>query len=186
MFKIKYEIFEDDVEELRVMDMLTFDKEYNQIYGSFTVTFGGHDFIPYPPDHIPLSAKRLYSELILTYFELLNEAVTLLVHHHYIAIKYIENNSTWLELRVEKDCIKVSELECEIGPSWNSLICTEEKYFTDAKFGSFHDITILKEQFENEVKEKTQMFIEEIKCMNPMIVESKFFKRIFYYSAKML
>ncbi|WP_068986867.1 hypothetical protein [Lysinibacillus xylanilyticus] len=72
MFEIKYEIFEDDVEELRVMDMLTFDKEYNQIYGSFTLTVGGHDFIPYPPDHIPLSAKRLYSELILTYFELLN------------------------------------------------------------------------------------------------------------------
>ncbi len=89
-------------------------------------------------------------------------------------------------MQVEKDCIKVSELECEIGPSWNSLICTEEKYFKGAKFGSFHDITILKEQFENEVKEKTQMFIEEIKCMNPMIIESKFFKRIFYYSAKML
>ncbi|MFJ8459466.1 hypothetical protein ACIQ57_10075 [Lysinibacillus xylanilyticus] len=50
MFEIKYEIFEDDVEELRVMDLLTFDKEYNQIYGSFTLTVGGHDFIPYPPD----------------------------------------------------------------------------------------------------------------------------------------
>lgn len=37
MFEIKYEIFEDDVDELRELDILTFDKEYNQIYGVFTI-----------------------------------------------------------------------------------------------------------------------------------------------------
>ncbi|WP_078410778.1 hypothetical protein [Priestia abyssalis] len=178
MINIKYEIFEDDVEELRIIDVLTFDKEYHQIYGLFTLTVGEHNFIPSPPDNIPLSAKRSYSELILTHFKLLNETVSLLDTNGYVALKYIENDSQWLELKVEKDLIKVSELKYEIRTSLDSFICTEEKFLRGAKYGSFKEITVLKKQFENEVKKKTRLFLEEIKSINPVLLESKFFNRI--------
>ncbi|MFJ7914331.1 MULTISPECIES: hypothetical protein [unclassified Lysinibacillus] len=178
MFEIKYEIFEDDVDELRELDILTFDKEYNQIYGLFTLNVDGHNFIPYPPDNIPLSAKRIYSELILTHFKLLNDVVTLLDHHNYIALKYIENNSSWLELKIKNDLIKVTKRDCEIGSSLNSLICIEDKFLRGAMYGSFHDIPIIKEQFTNEINNKTKMFIEEIKSINPNILKSIFFKSL--------
>jgi hypothetical protein len=178
MFKIKYEIFKDDIEDLRVMDVMTFDGEYKQIYGLFTLTVGEHDFIPYPPDNIPLSAKRIYSELILTHFKHLNELVKLLDTHHYVALKYIENATTWLELKVEKDLIIISELEYEARTSLDSLLCTDGKLLRNAKYGSFEQITVLKKHFENEIKNKTQLFIEEISSINPVLLESKFFKQI--------
>ena len=43
VFEIKYEIFEDAIEELKTIDVGLFDKEWHQIYGSFTLVVGGHD-----------------------------------------------------------------------------------------------------------------------------------------------
>ncbi|MFC6650282.1 hypothetical protein ACFTAO_27220 [Paenibacillus rhizoplanae] len=43
-FEIKYELFEDQVEELRTVDTATFDKEWHQIYGAFTLVVDGHEF----------------------------------------------------------------------------------------------------------------------------------------------
>lgn len=45
-------------------------------------------------------------------------------------------------------------------------------------YGSFHDIPIIKEQFTNEINNKTKMFIEEIKSINPIILKSIFFKSL--------
>lgn len=45
MFEIKYEIFEEDISKLRVIDLQTFIKKYNQIYGCFTVMLMGSNIM---------------------------------------------------------------------------------------------------------------------------------------------
>jgi len=177
MIKIKYEIFEDHVEELKNIDLLAFDIDYTEIYGLFTITLNEHDFVPFPDDNMPLSAKRMFSEGIITHLELLNEVLTTLNQHNYVALKYIENSSSWLEFKVIKDFIKVSELEKEVN-SLNSLICTNDKFLIGAKYGSFKEILVSKKEFEDEVLQKTKLFLEEIENINPLILKSKYFSKL--------
>lgn len=176
MITIKYEIFEDDVEDLRKIDLVTFDEEYSEIYGNFTVIIDEEEFIPYPSDTDSLSDKRFYSELILTHFSLLNQVLKLINKEDYIALKYVENSTDWLEFKVKKDSLIISFLNYDERniPS-NRLICTNERFFKRAKYGLIKQRIVSKNNFENELKEKTSIFLEEIKRINPSILKSKSF-----------
>ncbi|WP_053366297.1 hypothetical protein [Bacillus sp. FJAT-27245] len=178
MLKVKYEIFEDYKEELKGIELSKFDEEYHQIYGLFTITIGEQDFIPYPSGDIPLSAKKSYSELLLSHFELLNEVVKFLSEYDYVALKYIEDSWSWLEfVKMEGDLVKISELEYEID-SLKSLVSTDSTLLKGAKFGSIKEVSVSKEELVKEIKQTTKLFTEEIKCINPMLLKSKCFSNV--------
>ncbi|MDQ0192791.1 hypothetical protein J2T20_001140 [Paenibacillus wynnii] len=63
---------------------------------------------------MPLSAKRIFSELLLTHFDLLIDVYNSINSHDYIALKYVENSWTWLEIQVDNDILVLSELNYEI------------------------------------------------------------------------
>ncbi|QHE52761.1 hypothetical protein [Pontibacillus sp. HMF3514] len=178
MFKIKYEIFEDYKEELSEIGLSTFDKEYNQVYGPFTIIVGEHEFIPYPSDDLPVSAKEIFSELILSHFELLNEVDRLLNNYDYVALKYIEDHWSWLEfVKVDEGLIKISELEYEII-ELDSLLCINKEFLSGAKYGAIREIITPKADLHHEIKKSTKMFIEEIRNVNPQLLNSKYFSKI--------
>ena len=123
VFEIKYELFEDNIEELKTIDKGIFDKEWHQIYGPFTLVVGGHEFIAYPTQNMPISAKRLYSELILTHFDLLIDVYNSLESYDYIALKYVENSWTWLEIQVRNDILVLRELNYETNSNILGSVC---------------------------------------------------------------
>lgn len=175
-FEIKYELLEDQVEELRTVDTATFDKEWHQIYGPFTVIVDGHEFIPYPPSDMPLSAKDLYSELILTNLDLLVDACNSLNSHNYLALKYVENSWTWLEIEVENEILILSEKNGEIP--YRYLIQTDKFLLIDAAYGSFSNIRVHKNEFINEIRTKIIGFIRKIQAINSEILNSVYFSKL--------
>ncbi|GGG73332.1 hypothetical protein [Paenibacillus radicis (ex Gao et al. 2016)] len=176
-FEIKYEIFEDDVAEIETIDVNTFDIDFQEIYGIFTLVIDGQDLIPYPPLDVPLSAKRSFSELILTHFGLLIDVYHCLKSHDYAALKYIEDSSTWLEIKVEGEQYRLSELNYDLSPR-GSFIHTNQEQFKEAKKESIIDVCISKYEFENELKRKLKRFIRDIEKINMSLLESRCFSKV--------
>lgn len=176
VFEIKYELLEDQIEELGTVDTATFDKEWHQIYGAFTLVVDGHEFIPYPTPNMPLSAKHIYSELILTNLDLLVDACNSLNSHKYIALKYVENSWTWLEIQVDDEVLILSELNHEIP--YRYLIQTDKFLLIDAPYGSFSNVRINKSEFVNEIRTKIIEFIQEIQAINSEILKSVYFSKL--------
>ncbi|ULO09609.1 hypothetical protein H1230_13050 [Paenibacillus sp. 19GGS1-52] len=170
-------MFEDDIEELKTIERGIFDKEWHQIYGPFTLVVGGHEFIAYPTQNIPLSAKRLYSELILTHFDLLIDVYNSLKSYDYIALKYVENSWTWLEIQVENDILVLSELNYETT-ILKDLFIIDKSVLKIASFGSFSNIRISKIDFLSEIRIKTIQFFEEIQGINSNILDSVCFSKV--------
>lgn len=177
IFEIKYELFEDNIEELQTIDRLTFDKEWHQIYGVFTLVVGGHEFIPYPAENLPPSAKRIYSELLLTHFNLLIDVYNTLSTDDYVAIKYVENSWSWLEIQADDEVLTLSELNHEVT-SLDNLFQTDKLLLKNASFGSFSKIRINKKDFLNEIKLKTNHFIREIQGINSSLLDSNYFSKL--------
>ncbi|MEK3878326.1 hypothetical protein [Paenibacillus sp. FSL M7-0420] len=175
-FEIKYEVFEDQIEELRTVDTATFDKEWHQIYGAFTLVIGGHEFISYPTSNMPLTVKHTFSELILTHLDLLVDGCNSLSMHKYIALKYVENSWTWLEIEVENEILILSEKNGEIP--YRYLIHMDKRLLENVPYGSFANIRIPKSDFVNEVRAKIIEFIKEIEAINGEIIKSVYFSKL--------
>ncbi|MEK4515490.1 hypothetical protein NSS64_09465 [Paenibacillus sp. FSL H8-0122] len=175
-FEIKYEVFEDQIEELRTVDTATFDKEWHQIYGAFTLVIGGHEFISYPTSNMPLTVKHTFSELILTHLDLLVDGCNSLNSHKYLALKYVENSCTWLEIQVDDEVLILSELNHEIP--YRYLIQTDKFLLIDAPYGSFSNIRVHKSEFINEIRTKIIEFIKEIQAINSELLKSVYFSKL--------
>ncbi|EFM10642.1 conserved hypothetical protein [Paenibacillus curdlanolyticus YK9] len=176
-FEIRFEIFEDDIEELRAMDVKTFDKEFHEIYGPFTMRVDGHEWIPYPSDGLPLSAKRIYSELILTHFNLLVDVLAALDAHTYVALKYIENSWTWFVFEAHADQLSLSKLKAEEG-SCTGLICTTPSLLKDAQVQITSIFRIARSEFEQEIKDAITRLMAQIRAINLPLLESHYFRKV--------
>ncbi len=187
LFKIKYSIFEDDIEEFRNMKLEEFEKEYTHIYGMFTLVFGGNQFIQYldEEDQYPLEAKHIFSELITTYFDALIYITDHLDDFEYLYLKYIENRSTWLELHVEENEILVSSLkvgwDVEMNNELKNSVSTERGFFESPKEIEWDNVRIRKDKFKIELNESLYNFLKEIKAVNQSILSSKLFSKQLEY-----
>lgn len=180
IFEIKYEIFEDDLDELKVIDLRTFDIEFHQIYGTFTLVVDGQELFPYPSSEMPLSAKRIFSELILTHFELLIQVHDALKTHDYVALKYVENPWTWLEIKVDGEQYILSELKYDISPL-KSLVCTDRNQLKDALRNSISNVRIAKKEFESELKRNLRKFVHEIENINISLLKSQYLSKVLQF-----
>ncbi|RAV23381.1 hypothetical protein [Paenibacillus contaminans] len=180
MFEIKYEIFEDDVDEFRLIDLKTFNKEYNQIYGCFTIIVYGIEYLPYPSSEMRLETKRVYSELILTHFNFLIDVYYQLQKNCYAALKYIENSWTWLEFIQEGNELVVSQLNLELkdGP----IIRTDRELFINARREEIIYEKIFWGDFEKELITKSKELIKTMQELNENILSSNCFSKIIRFA----
>ncbi|ACT02346.1 hypothetical protein [Paenibacillus sp. JDR-2] len=176
MFEIKYEIFEDHISELEAVDIETFTKEFNQIYGCFTIIINGIEYIPFPSTEMSLETKHIFSELILRHFESLIDAYLELQKNNYVAIKYIENGWTWLEFVRKENELTVSELNIEIQV--RNYIQNKNKFFKRAKKVGIINEKIQWSDFETEVITKTIELLNNIKIINSHVLEAKCFDQL--------
>lgn len=181
MFEIKYEIFEDDILEFRTIDLQTFNKEYNQIYGCFTIIVNGIEYLPYPSPEMGLETKRIYSELILTHFDFLIDVYHQLQKRNYIVLKYIENTQTWLEFIKEGNELIVSQLNLEVheGPS----IRTNRKLFINALKKEIINEIIHWGDFEKELITKSNELIKTLQELNKNILKANCFTKLRLFAA---
>lgn len=176
MIEVKYEIFEDDIFDLHTIDIQTFTKEYNQIYGCFTLIINGIEYLPYPSREMRLETKRIYSELILTHFDFLISAYSELQKNNYVALKYIENHWTWLEFIRKENELILSKLNIDISVS--NPIQTNNEVFVSAKKEEIMNEKILWNEFEVEVITKTKDLLNNIGSINCHILKAKCFDQI--------
>jgi hypothetical protein len=180
VFEIKYTIFPDDVVQLRTLDLTTFERDFSNIYGTFTLVVDGKEYIPYPDNlDIPVGALRLFSELLVTHFEMLVEAAAIIETSKFVAMKYPENNWTWLELRTDGDLLSIREVSIE-SQNLNELVVTNEKLLQTAEHNRVDHIhgELSKADFKQEIHIKVRSFLREINEINTSLLECRIFTKL--------
>lgn len=184
MFEIKYEIFEDDLLSFHDMDTQTFIRDYNQVYGCFTLIVNGIEYLPFPSPEMKLETKRIYHELVLTHFDLLIEVYYELQRNNYVALKYIENTWTWLELISKDNELIISQLNIEAP--LDNIVQINSNFFANANREEIVNEKIRWCDFETELHSKTKGLVQRITEINPHIIKAKCFDQIIQFATKTL
>ncbi|OOM76560.1 hypothetical protein [Clostridium sp. BL-8] len=161
--KIKFNILEDQIEELTHISKEEFD-EFGNVEGQFELIIGKIRF-GYVDNEIPFS-----NELLISWFKILNKVLLeLMENSRYIAF-YIPDALNWLEIMVEEDTFFVKELEL-VEKSVQFLI-TNKRCSNLFKESANVDV-VKKEEFINCILKSTEEFINNILNINEQLMQSK-------------
>ncbi|MGM7722158.1 hypothetical protein [Metabacillus sp. Hm71] len=165
VFNIKYEIFDEDIDYLKTTDN---SLEYEEIYGLFTINIKENEYILYPDQDDSEEIKRSYSESLITHFIVLNEALKLMNNNQYVAIKYLEDSTIWLEFRIENDIVLISKVYCDMYRMKD--ICANEKYLRGKRYYSFKNVSVPIKIVRDEIRVKSLRFIDEIRAIDSKLL----------------
>ncbi len=167
MFQIKYRIIED-MKALKQWDASTFDKE-SDLEGFFQLQFDDKHY-GYFHDR-ELRDGEVGFDLITHWFEMLIKVYLALETSKYVALSDIESFNTWLEFkRTNNQTLEVSIIECDKSNIVEAIVtrCFEEYTYSDWK-----NMSILLEDFKEEILNKSNLYIDEIRNINSKLLESK-------------
>ncbi|MCK4261366.1 MAG: hypothetical protein KAX49_20515 [Halanaerobiales bacterium] len=169
MFTIKYKII-DDIEKLKKIDEKYFEHDLaGEIRGLILLDFNSN-LVGFYDDSLPIHVAEIFEELLVLWFTLLNKVIHKLTESKYVALSLIENNSTWIEFRVDNTYLKVSMISMKFYEDNIPLIITEPNKHIE--YLEWKNIKITREEFVNEVISKTDLFIQFIEQINPSLLES--------------
>jgi hypothetical protein len=173
--KIIYKIYYQN--DLITANLSQIEQEHRNIYGEFNIVAGNQCYLPYPTEEQLGKNPELFSELLLTHFEQLNIVARTFEEQNsnYVAIRYIESPWVWLEFKRINDLVYVSEIYLSDGDI-KQLISYEEHHFTGSRVEEGFSICITIAELLIEVNTKTNIFIEELKRLNPILIESSSIK----------
>lgn len=179
IFRIRYKIFEEDIKELETLDYDGIIREFTSIYGWFSIEINNHCYLYFPSSDYEKEMQEIrgLSEIISTHFSHLIEAYKCLKKSNYVAIKYIENPITWLEINRQNDLLTISKLRYPLADKMKAIEINKD-LFIGAQKSEIIDQTIYWKQFEDELTNKTKEFITELETMNPILLEVPYFKDI--------
>ena len=179
IFSIRYKIFEEDIKQLKTLNYEEIIRDFKNIYGWFSMEINNQSYLFYPSsdNEKELQELRGLSEIISTHFSNLIEAYKCLKRSDYVAIKYIENPITWLEICKQGELLTISELRCFIVEGMKAIEINKE-LFIGARKSEIIDQSINWKQFEDELINKTKDFVTELRTINPLFIEIPYFKDI--------
>ena len=179
IFSIRYKIFEEDIKQLKTLNYEEIIRDFKNIYGWFSMEINNQSYLFYPSsdNEKELQELRGLSEIISTHFSNLIEAYKCLKRSDYVAIKYIENPITWLEICKQGELLTISELRCFIVEGMKAIEINKE-LFIGARKSEIIDQSINWKQFEDELINKTKDFVTELRTINPLFIEIPNFKDI--------
>jgi hypothetical protein len=179
IFSIRYKIFEEDIKQLKTLNYEEIIRDFKNIYGWFSMEINNQSYLFYPSsdNEKELQELRGLSEIISTHFSHLIEAYKCLKRSDYVAIKYIENPITWLEICKQGELLTISELRCFIVEGMKAIEINKE-LFIGARKSEIIDQSIHWKQFEDELINKTKDFVTELTTINPLFIEIPYFKDI--------
>jgi hypothetical protein len=175
IFIIRYKIFEKDIEELKNLDTEEILREYDSIYGWFSISLNNSSYLLYPSrNEKELQELRGLSEIISIHFSHLIQAYKYLQKSE---IKYIENSNTWLEIVKHNDLLNISELSYPITKGMN-IIEQDKNLFKSAEKSEIINEIVYWEQFEDEIRLKTNKFVSELEAINPILLKIPYYSDI--------
>lgn len=179
IFSIRYKIFEEDIKQLKTLNYEEIIRDFKNIYGWFSMEINNQSYLFYPSsdNEKELQELRGLSEIISTHFSHLIEAYKCLKRSDYVAIKYIENPITWLEICKQGELLTISELRCFFVEGMKAIEINKE-LFIGARKSEIIDQSIHWKQFEDELINKTKDFVTELRTINPLFIEIPYFKDI--------
>ncbi|KKI92784.1 hypothetical protein WQ54_07870 [Bacillus sp. SA1-12] len=177
---IKFKIFEEELEELKLLNKSSFDRDYGQLYGNFTMVFNGVEYPSYPSLDSSLEETRLYSEPILTHLNNLIDATNSLETDNFIAILSPCDVGNWLI--IERKLSKISFSHVKLKERYyNSNFNLNKAKFINSKEGLFKDIEIDFNNLRKEIKTSCLILLGQIEQMNKDILDSKSLQKIKSY-----
>lgn len=174
MFEIKIRITED-AETLKNMPIEVFDKEIMNINGFVEVSVNNCKEGCYYHEN-PLQEGEEGLELVNWWLELFLIAASYIKSGKYIAFLEPETYNRWFEFERIKDNIIIRIALAEHSARNDVIVYKKNKRF---KYIECLNITF--EEFNNEIKHKTKMFLDELNKITPNLLKTKMSKDIIKY-----
>ena len=167
MFSIIFQIQEEEKKELQNLDIKIFDSEFREVHGPIEIYFNSqkYGYLVELPFHLPMA-----NELLLLWFRMFNKtALKLIEGNEYVAFKLPEVPYAWFEFINQGQSVLIRQVEATSRIP-DSIITNPKPEF-HSKWESYEIIN--KQQFIAEVITKTQDFVENIRTINAILLESK-------------
>jgi hypothetical protein len=168
VFKIKTRIT-NDIEELKTMTSDYFDKEWNNIGGFIEIDIGGHKEGCYFHEK-PLQDGELGGELVNWWIELFLNCAIQIQKTNYVAFHEPETTHRWLEFKLVADNVI-------INVAVDTKLMNRTSFFCENYDGFIYEgpknYSISLEQFTSEVYAVTRYFLDELKIINPDLLNSQ-------------
>jgi|GEM_PF-3065832 len=187
-FRIKYILFDEYLNEMKTMSLEEIEYEFSSIYGQFTFEVGDYQYLTFlDQDGIP--EELLPSELVDTHFALLLSVIKNLDKKTNVYIKYIENAWTWLKFEIDESTIKIQELECydsgDDGEFSSNVVIGEHARFESVKLVKGSHL-VKKHLFLEEYNRALSGFINKLRSVNKLILQSKHLRTLMAYYAEIV
>ena len=172
MFDIKYIISKEYLDEIVNLTEKEFDENFQDIEGEIQLKFGNNIHGIFYNENECLEGH----DWLLEWFERLNEVILNLRVSQYFAITIPDTYDSWFVFRkIDNNTLSVS-LEKNMDKRAISPIWQDEPLQWVYKY-LWKDVHISVDIFENKVKEVTKDFINQVKNLNPTILNSNSFKK---------
>lgn len=101
MFKIGYEILEEVIQDIQGISSFEFDEDFHNIRGQILIQF----------NQKYIGLVQIGDELLVTWFQLLNQLVIHLQNDHYFSFLIPDTYNSWLQFEKNGNQIIVSEFK---------------------------------------------------------------------------
>ena len=166
MFMINYRVV-DDFEELKNISSKDFDNDWNQITGFFQICFGEHEEGCYYHEN-PLRADEFGEELLDYWFDQLLCTIELLEKTDYVAFREIETVKRWLEFKRDGETVTINVV---LNSSEKALLIT--KPFHEFLYVEPENFACTWDELKKNVIKQTGRFFNELRQLNPQLMESE-------------
>lgn len=192
MFKIRYFIYDLFKEKIKNLDLESFDREWYEIYETFEIRINNQlkGFVAdYSKEVFATKIEKekfdsiwLMSDVLTFWIDIfLQIAINLRYGNEYVAFRDIENIN-WLEFVKKNEYVYISEIEGERFPKNFQESIVLKKVYIDNKGkmneGFFKNEKVNYKEFIKEIEYKSKQFIEEIKLINPVLLNNTQMKKI--------
>ncbi|WP_139488797.1 hypothetical protein [Brevibacillus dissolubilis] len=164
MFTIRYKIIHDEFVDYRTIDLCDFETNHGDIEGSLELCF--HDkTVGFLDDDFPA-----IPEWLVVWFRDLLTVSLYLLSHDYVAYKLPEASRIWLEFKRSGDDLIVSLVEDVPREEITNHFIVEP--LGEFQKSDWSGVRIKREQFLREIIDQTEGFLEEIRTINPCLLQS--------------
>lgn len=163
MFQIKYEILDDEKKRISgIKNISEFENDFNTVVGQIQLMF--NDRVEgFVDKEIPYDG-----ELLITWFQLLNDAILYLKNYRFATIYKPDTDNIWLEFVLKDSSIEVTQIRAEEQKHVENLIENTPRKVSEVLW---HE-SIRKDEFYSTILAETESLIKRILSVNELMSRS--------------
>ncbi|WP_432663380.1 hypothetical protein R9X47_22715 [Wukongibacter baidiensis] len=169
MFYINYLVLDDEKERLSsIKDFRDFENDMDTVVGQIQLSFTNNS-IGFVDIDIPYDG-----EFIVTWLRLLNEAIIYIEKYNFATIYEPDTNNLWLEFYSYNERIKVTRTRVE----HQKIVPSHIEKSPQNHIETLWNDNVSKRVFYDVILKVTSEFINEIKSLNPIVVNSRNLRKL--------